>query len=313
MSLPGNTTIELVSEDGPIDFNVMMREGVKALTKILTDHLQDHPDFLEQQSMKLVFKDDGGKIEPLLTDKDDAKSIRNEDMHDDRKDKIGHSDSFIADEETNASSNISPLPSIEVSIGDCSASDSEDDEGREHVDNGSSQSNETELVEGLPESEVEEVLFDYEHRDLSSLPGDIGQDIQKLISSSIHSGASQTTQAVHSVSDLNSSASTKSGKLNKDSNITSEHRHKHDSKRPFHAENCKKSHHHESFNYSHNPKHKPDFGSLAAYDKPLCIFCEYYFVFGEAPKNMIKWYYRTHGKDGPQCPSYAEDQKGHKS
>ena len=62
----GNTSIEFVSESGPIDFSVMMHEGVKALTKILSTHLQDNPDLINERSMKVIFKDNNGKLEPVL-------------------------------------------------------------------------------------------------------------------------------------------------------------------------------------------------------------------------------------------------------
>ena len=40
---------------------------------------------------------------------------------------------------------------------------------------------------------------------------------------------------------------------------------------------------------------RADFSVLLENHKPVCMFCEYYMVFGEPPRNMIKWYNNTYG------------------
>lgn len=48
-----NTSIELISENGPISLNLMMEEGVKALTRILSNQLNDTPG---TQPMHFIIK-----------------------------------------------------------------------------------------------------------------------------------------------------------------------------------------------------------------------------------------------------------------
>ena len=89
----GNASIEFVSENGPIDFSVMMQEGVKALTKILSTHLQDNPDLINEKSMKVIFKDNNGKLEPVFAPSEsisekgpgDEREIRNENASDENR------------------------------------------------------------------------------------------------------------------------------------------------------------------------------------------------------------------------------------
>ncbi|QLL34563.1 hypothetical protein HG536_0G04250 [Torulaspora globosa] len=45
------------------------------------------------------------------------------------------------------------------------------------------------------------------------------------------------------------------------------------------------------------PRKAPNFTALMSVKKPLCLFCEYYMVFGEPPRNMIKWYNNNYEYD----------------
>lgn len=45
------------------------------------------------------------------------------------------------------------------------------------------------------------------------------------------------------------------------------------------------------------PRKSPNFTALMGVKKPLCLFCEYYMVFGEPPRNMIKWYNNNYEYD----------------
>lgn len=40
------------------------------------------------------------------------------------------------------------------------------------------------------------------------------------------------------------------------------------------------------------PSRSPNFSVLISEKRPMCLFCEYCMVFGEPPRNMIKWYNR---------------------
>lgn len=57
-----NASVEVVSENGPMPINVMMQEGVKALTKILSNQLQDRQAFHNApHAMQFVIRN-GGKV-----------------------------------------------------------------------------------------------------------------------------------------------------------------------------------------------------------------------------------------------------------
>lgn len=53
----------------------------------------------------------------------------------------------------------------------------------------------------------------------------------------------------------------------------------------------------------------PNFTALIDQKRPLCLFCEYYMVFGEPPRNMIKWYNKAYEYDG--LPRTAEKPEHH--
>lgn len=58
------------------------------------------------------------------------------------------------------------------------------------------------------------------------------------------------------------------------------------------------------------PRRAPNFTALMGEKRPLCLFCEYYLVFGEPPRNMIKWYNRNYEYD--DIPR-ADDKMQHKN
>ncbi|CAI4742014.1 ADM_collapsed_G0046790.mRNA.1.CDS.1 [Saccharomyces cerevisiae] len=49
-----NASVEVLSEDGPMPINVMMQEGVKALTKILSNQLQGQTSFSKRSSCNAI-------------------------------------------------------------------------------------------------------------------------------------------------------------------------------------------------------------------------------------------------------------------
>ncbi|CUS22368.1 LAQU0S05e03796g1_1 [Lachancea quebecensis] len=284
MCPPNNTSIEVVSKDGPVDFNVMMQEGVKALTKVLADHLQDHPDYLKQQSMKLVFNNDVGKsgINEKATGSSEKdaeqvtaiKSARDEEIE--KTDLENNSNYHVCKE----------LPSqTPESSSSCSPS-------KNKQSSPVAQASEFDCEEG-------ELVFDYGEQDLMSLPGEFGDSIKRMVASSMaqdpsgrHSNINIDLDVDDTLSDNNNSP--------EPSSFTDQPSQKHRGCR--HGGDGNREH---DFEYPHHPKVAPDFASLITYDQPLCMFCEYYFVFGEPPKNMIKWFQRTGGRDASaHCRSY---------
>ncbi|GAV55576.1 hypothetical protein ZYGR_0AV02080 [Zygosaccharomyces rouxii] len=49
--------------------------------------------------------------------------------------------------------------------------------------------------------------------------------------------------------------------------------------------------------YGEPPSRPPNFSVLISEKRPVCLFCEYCMVFGEPPRNMIKWYNRVNHYD----------------
>lgn len=285
-----NTSIEVVSKDGPVDFNVMMQEGVKALTKVLADHLQDHPDYLKQQSMKLVFNNDidkpGENGEAAGTSEEDAKQITATKSAGDEEieeaDLRNKSNYHMCKEMSSQTHKLSSLYSPSKNKQSPSIA----------------QPSEFDCEEG-------ELVFDYGEQDLMSLPGEFGDSIKKMVASSMaqdpsgrHSNINIDLDVDDTLSDNNDSP-----EPNSFSDQPSQKQHGHQNhRRCRHGGDSNREH---EFEYPHHPKVTPDFASLITYDQPLCMFCEYYFVFGEPPKNMIKWFQRTGGRDtSAHCRSY---------
>lgn len=80
-----------------------------------------------------------------------------------------------------------------------------------------------------------------------------------------------------------------------------------------HYENLSKlrNYYYHDFEYiSKTDNRTPDFSVLVNESKPMCLFCEYYMVFGEPPRNMIKWYNRTFGYNRmPNPPRDEQDSR----
>ncbi|SCV05249.1 LANO_0H03334g1_1 [Lachancea nothofagi CBS 11611] len=279
MSSFKDTSIEIISEDGPADFNVMMQEGVKALTKILTNHLQDNPGFLKQQSMKMMFKDDaGGGLDPRKVFEVDGKGdnwLREIDE-----------EAFEASELDNKSNYHTYQAEVPTMNGELTKPALSEDAAAKHAEG-----------EG-------EIVFDYGEQDLMSLPGDFGDNLKKMVASSI---AQQDLSGAQRDLDIDFD-------VNVDVDVNLEETHgdrghnaiPHGSQHRPNRQNCR---HHDpgAFEYPRNPKRTPDFASLITNDEPLCMFCEYYFVFGEPPKNMIRWFQRDGGNtSSAPCNSHTQ-------
>lgn len=73
------------------------------------------------------------------------------------------------------------------------------------------------------------------------------------------------------------------------------------------------NHKHLDFEYpTSHTKRTPNFTALIDQKSPLCLFCEYYMVFGEPPRNMIKWYNKMYEYDSiPRASDKQEQQHQH--
>ena len=345
----GNTSIELVSKDGPIPINIMMQEGVKALTKILSNQLHDGKGFESgDHSMQFVIRNKNGKGKSS-TISVDSNGTRMEEIDDEDIVEIDNQSNYHVHSNTT---------------------------GRDLVLN----ENEVDkfLEEKFPDPELHingeeaEIIFDYERQDLEDVPEGIGKKISEMIESVLPGSFSTDVHGrLHAVVNGNELNITEEGNSDMDTHdmIIEDHREStghrnngaaptyrmsmddergedpgervdmlesqmsghHDDNEAYYDQDhhdhnhedgyCPhhyRQHHHEQqnpsvfrnqhyldFDYnevqsrvSRTPsgaKPIPNFALLLDSKKPMCMFCEYYMVFGEPPKNMIKWYNKTYG------------------
>lgn len=347
-----DTSIELVSNNGPLPINVMMQEGVKALTTILSNQLQDRKAFDKaQHSMQFVIRDNG---KPSIDDikKDNLKVI---DSNTHRLTTTTTTTINIDDENLKKSKN---------------SVDKNANKSKKNINNNSSEihefMNEDFLNSDLHlDGEEAEIIFDYETHDAS--PDAIGKRISEMIESVLPNGFSADSKGqLHAVINgnelsitelddnaanslennkhkiLNNHDHTRIEELVNDtrqfetnSNIDlnnrgseeeeeeegedneiddgedighhiNNHSFDHEACCPHHSmgSNHRTPQRFRNYNYhdfEYIPRDtnvnnkRPDFSVLIDRDKPMCMFCEYYMVFGEPPKNMIKWYNNMFG------------------
>ncbi|SCU80020.1 LAMI_0B00518g1_1 [Lachancea mirantina] len=271
MAEKGTASIELVSEDGPVDFNVMMQKGVTALTKLLQDRIQEDPDYLNQSSMKFVLKNNTvtqGEI-----------GSQNSKVH-----KV-----LVNNHGTLDDTSVARDISVTVDGGpDVSLA----------VDTATGEPSDPVSSRGIPFAEMreEELLFDYGEAPLPSIQQEFGENINNLISSMLPpemANNSNIKDLQRRNSKLGSTLSTPSRKASSYCRRESQSLQK-----PS------------DFYYLEKSQQRPDFSCLTE-NKPLCLFCEYFFVFGTLPKNMLKWYSRMQGDEQEPCEN-SQCEKHHK-
>lgn len=314
-----NTSIELVSEDGPMPINIMMQEGVKALTKILSNQLQDRKVFDNpQQSMQFVIRNTGGKIIKDSSHNGTSPQKQNGKMtSDDEIVELDNQSNYHVNDKsaTTLQSNVLNNDDVQNFL------DEEFQDPELHLDD-----------------EEGEIIFDYETHDLMDAPDGIGERISQMIESVLPNGFPKDAHGrLHAVVNGDELNITEEGDGGDDEhnqhirpqyappngralNQTSMRRHGYDDhadaegaeedidEELFEHEGCCPHHQRhgqlsEFRNYNYHDfeylpsqvKQPPNFSVLLEQGKPMCMFCEYYMVFGEPPRNMIKWYNRTYG------------------
>ena len=367
-----DTSIELVSNEGPLPIHVMMQEGVKALTTILSNQLQDgEASEKAQHSMQFVIKDNGQQLINETT-KDNSNVIDSDNTsittNTTNTTVIDINDKNLKRDKNNGNKNVSQSKK-NVTINKSQV--------QEFI-------NEDLLDPDLHlDGEEAEIIFDYETHDAS--PDAIGRRISEMIESVLPNRFSADTQGkLHAVIngselsitelDSNTVASLKNNKhkflddheqrrieeivndtqqfkMNSSIDINNigseeyEEEEDNDINEDVHnAENTEQDinttsfdnevccpHHsiksnprvpqrfrnynYHDFNYNsrgiNNNNKRPDFSVLIDKDKPMCMFCEYYMVFGEPPKNMIKWYNSMFGYNRLP-PSSNRDRNQHR-
>lgn len=373
-----NTSIELVSNDGPLPINVMMQEGVKALTKILSNQLQDRKVFDNKKphSMQFVIRNnnDPSNASPKLTQqqlqrkqKDDDELLRRHvqdfideefldpelrlngedteiifdyqtDLQGENNEDIGKRISemienalpggFINDatEILNNNAQLHNGPNIKITTTKLK---------NDHTFNPNSNNNDNIIEEIMDE---EELLQDNNPVHTPHIEFNENDDI-------IHGNLIENDIAMSSATNRNKhnhhhhhqhfhSNESSDNESHMESEVCCEHHpsgyhpghepdasmeqevccmhhpsgyhpgHEPDSNTNENSVNNSNGHrgpsrfknyNYHDFNYIPVKVDKPNFSILLEHDKPMCMFCEYYMVFGEPPKNMIKWYNNSFG------------------
>ncbi|SCU87220.1 LADA_0E02718g1_1 [Lachancea dasiensis] len=280
-----DSSIEVTSKEGPADFHVMMQEGVKALTNILTAHLQDNPEVVDQQS---GLKGDSSKVTNALRFHEVGSGAATG--------VFGASESGGEDQRfgTPGRDEGTSCNTYEgIKLHEHKAKPSKSSGRHATKTSGSLPQNQQSAVvktsnaEALAENysdEEGEIVFDCGEQDLMSMPGDFGENLKKMVASRIAQQNADSNQ--HQNIDINFDLD-----VDVDVNIQSPPTSaQHGDLRA--RETCRNHRNREEFEYPRLPKSPPDFTQLITSDKPLCMFCEYYSVFGEPPKNMIRWFQR---------------------
>ncbi|KAL3232434.1 Protein IBD2 [Nakaseomyces bracarensis] len=304
-----NTSIELISENGPISLNLMMEEGVKALTKILSNQLQDPQGNKPMQFIIKKGDGDGGNKG------DDRKVQEITDMEEEAVEMGNESNYHISD---------NMQSEAEIILNDQLKDILKNHESQLRLD-----------------GEEAEIIFDYETEGTADGPDSIGEKITQMIESVLPNGlgpdaqeklrsmmeGKELTITEDGESQLRDTSITQNNDENFEVNFVTENElpeeHVHDDRLESidgESDNCCPHHQHGSSNNNqqqpqqqqHMSKYKnynyhdyqyeinksniePNFSRLINQNKPVCLFCEYYMVFGKPPKNMIKWYNMHYG------------------
>lgn len=334
--------IEDITQENSLPVNVMVQEGVKALSKILSSHLQNDDD-LSENTMKLLYSG--------------IEDFQNESKNETNNNALIPSDGAILDDD-NDFQDIEFEINTNMHNGDDSELLNGSEEAEIVFDYGS------ELMADSPQDIGERISQMLESVLPNGFqPGSYGKlhavlngnelniteerdDDQHLTNSTIHNGDNKInlelkTQLSENLRELEKENSRHFEMLsqqlaegigemhlhnqehlpNKEDNDKHHHHHHH-----HHHQQAEHAHHnsqnldnhyihsknknslYHDHQYSdcdvsdpHSKDRKPDFSILMNEDQaPMCMFCEYYMVFGKPPRNMIKWYnlnYGTHNHD----------------
>ncbi|CCD25642.1 Ibd2p NDAI_0F03240 [Naumovozyma dairenensis CBS 421] len=341
-----DTSIELVSQNGPIPINVMMQEGVKALTKILSNQLQDRKVFDNpQQSMQFVIRNGANKMSKVNLQINKTRKKKQPSKQSTGEEGADIDDDIVElDNKSNYHVNGSVKSSEVQSENKDELSDEEYDDPELHLDADDNDDGEAEII------------FDYETNGDDTpegLSARISQMIESVLPSEFQAEAHGRLRAVVNGDELNiteiddddeeddlttnhdsiaqigvrhnhHSSPGQREHIN-NSELNHQHHQRHQSRRhegineheemdddageeenSEHEGCCPHHQHHNQlrnfrngnyhdYNYPTDSYNKPNFSILLDQKEPACMFCEYYLVFGEAPRNMIKWYNRMYG------------------
>ncbi|SCU96713.1 LAME_0F17172g1_1 [Lachancea meyersii CBS 8951] len=296
-------------EDGRAEFSVMMQEGVKALTNMLTNHLQESPGFRKHQSMEMYLGN-------ALDSEKDSQRVFEVTESEETPDKDG--DEFVEftssqckdeAERTQLAEQVrckSKGNSGVVRKGPMPRNTANASHHRRRKD---VQRDEEQGQEDQEQQEEEEqIVFDTGEQELLSFPGEFSDNLKKMVASSIAQHGPHGTQPnIDFDFDVD---------VDVDVNMTESPLARNDRPatlaQPAGTRHSRSHCCHEAldtFEYPRGTKTAPDFSKLINNDKPMCMFCEYYVVFGEPPKNMIRWFDRVRGQGAPAPHAHSHAQR----
>ncbi|CCE63702.1 hypothetical protein TPHA_0F02200 [Tetrapisispora phaffii CBS 4417] len=291
-----DTSIELISQDGPLPMNIMMQEGVKALTKILSDHLQDGTSFEDDsRSMQVVFKNMQGVINESTNDSESKKIIELE-----NEDKSVSTEQFVIRNQQNKADSEEYVSDPDLHLNG--------DDGELVFDYGS------EIITDNPEELGERLSQMIESVIPNGFPKDKGGMLHAVLNGDelkiTEEDSTNTTSYLDNYDTPNNIEGNYQRNINPsehldkvDASIShihkTHHNHGYDSYNNQSSNRVKyKNYNYHDYKYypiNEKKQSTPDFSVLLSNEAHLCMFCEYYMVFGEPPKNMIKWYNKIHG------------------
>lgn len=347
-----NLSVEVVN-DGDMPINVMMQQGMKALSKILSSQLQaPNESYKQSPSMKLRFEKDNNHIGAKR-----ANMIKSDITSKDFPVKDYEQEVIEIGDENN-------YPTF-ASDGTLSNSENIIIDQKEFKFDGEIDDPELQLA-----AEEGDIIFDYGSQEITGTPDKISEHITHMLESVLPNGFQNDTQGrLHAVLNGDELNITEESFVDLHEAMTSlqqvqkikqrqqkvKHnleqlneldRYEKEQKLPSREEqairrekeeigqtrqnmlggdeSCSYPHEYEKkqgepskykqhdYEYpSSKVKAVPNFSVLINEKRPLCLFCEYYMVFGEPPRNMIKWYNRTYEYAGLSRLN-AEQHKHHR-
>ncbi|SCU92472.1 LAFA_0F10814g1_1 [Lachancea sp. 'fantastica'] len=321
MPILKNTSAEVFPGDGRGDFNAMMQEGVKALTNMLTTHLQEEsgPDenFQVERGLKQGLRDGNGPQElfEALESENFEEIDGDEQVRSSQNSCKSHQlpkTSQVQEESENNEPNMEQDSEKVLDVVNAGSSAGHRHEQDMHMHK---------MAQPVEDGK-DQIIFDTGEHELLSFPEELSDNLKKMVASSLAQHAPHGKQPnidfdfdVDVDVDMDmAGCRADEPALSQSSSASRSHSHSHPHSHP-HSHSHSHSHsrcchgNRESFQYPRGARSAPDFSQLINNDKPMCIFCEYYVVFGEPPKNMIRWFDRVRGQSAASTHSPQHTQR----
>ncbi|QLQ82634.1 hypothetical protein HG537_0H03970 [Torulaspora globosa] len=270
-------TSPAINQNGSLPVNMMMQEGMQALSKILKGPLLEQKRVnMDQATMQVLLGQGQNRkreiaqhsIQDLQYNIDDTVPPNHDEGIDDPELHLGDEEGEI--------------------IFDCGTQElvGSPDKIGEHI----TQMLESVLPNGI-QNATDGRLHAVVNGDELNITEESFMDFKEAMSSL---GQIQTLQRHHQ----ESKPSTERSPIEINPDNTHESHQRQETTPPHENHQQKNSAGHQDYDYpTTQPRKTPNFTALMNVKKPLCLFCEYYMVFGEPPRNMIKWYNNNYEYD----------------